>query len=78
MKFQTKLHRRTLAEFGLTVFVFGMISFGYVVIIQFIRPEWLTGSLSHLIHIRLDTFGVVAFAAAALGFLTFRLFRTPS
>ena len=77
MMTQAKL-RRVFADFGLTVFVFGMISFGYVTTVQFMHPGWLKLPLSHLVNIRIDTFGMVAFAAAALGFLMFRLFRTAS
>ena len=62
---------------GLTMFVFGILAWLYVVIIQITHPQWLLGQLAHYdvapFNWRLDDIGVLSFAVAALGFLVWRL-----
>jgi hypothetical protein len=60
-----------LGEF---IFLFGLIAWIYGVLVQFTHPEWLNLGLSHLVPwIRVDTFTIVSFIFAALGFLIWRL-----
>lgn len=55
-------------------FLFGLLAWVYGVLIQLIHPEWLPLSLSHLTPwIRVDTFTLISFVLAAIGFLTWRL-----
>jgi hypothetical protein len=59
---------------GEFLFLFGLLAWGYGVLIQLIHPEWLPLTLSHLIQwIRVDTFTILSFAASAGGFLIWRL-----
>jgi hypothetical protein len=60
--------------FGQFLFLFGLLSWFYGVLVQLIHPEWLTLSLSHLTPwLRVDTFTMMAFASAAVGFIIWRL-----
>ena len=60
-----------LGEF---IFLFGLIAWIYGVLIQLTHPEWLNLGLSHLVPwIRVDTFTIMSFIFAALGFLIWRL-----
>ena len=66
-----KLIIKVVGEF---LFLFGLLAWVYGVLIQLIHPEWLTLGLSHLIPwIRVDTFTIISFIIAAIGFLTWRL-----
>jgi len=63
--------------FGLTIFIFGLLVWGYVVVIQVTHPCWLTDTLSHhafpLLNWRVDDVGMIGFAIAPLGFLMWYL-----
>jgi hypothetical protein len=66
-----KLIVKVAGEF---LFLFGISAWFYGVLVQLIHPEWLTLSLSHLIPwVRVDTFTIISFIIAAIGFLTWRL-----
>jgi len=56
----------------LTMFVFGLLLWGYVVAIQITHPEWLVGPFSHHafppLNWRVDDLGILGFVAALLGF----------
>ena len=68
-----KLIVKVVGEF---LFLFGMLAWVYGVLVQLIHPEWLTLSLSHLVPwIRVDTFTIISFIIAAIGFLIWRLFK---
>jgi len=61
----------------LTVFVFGLLVWGYVVLFQVVYPDWVSLPFSHIgifpLDWRLDDVGMVAFAVAAAGFLMWRI-----
>ena len=60
--------------FGEFLFLFGLIAWIYGVLVQLTHPEWLNLGLSHLIPwIRVDTFTIISFVVAAIGFLIWRL-----
>ena len=62
-----------LGEF---IFLFGLIAWIYGVLVQLTHPEWLNLGLSHLVPwIRVDTFTIISFIVAAIGFLIWRLSR---
>jgi hypothetical protein len=62
-----------LGEF---IFFFGLIAWIYGVLVQLTHPEWLNLGLSHLVPwIRVDTFTIISFIVAAIGFLIWRLSR---
>lgn len=62
---------KVIGEF---LFLFGLLGWVYGVMFQFIFPDWLTGGLSHFTPwIRVDTFTIVSFFIAAIGFLVWRL-----
>ena len=61
------------------MFVFGLLTWLYVVAIQITYPEWLSAPLAHYgippFNWRVDDIGVLGFAMAAFGFFTWRLER---
>jgi hypothetical protein len=62
---------KVIGEF---LFLFGLLGWFYGVLIQLFYPEWLPISLSHLTPwIRVDTFTMISFVIAAIGFLIWRL-----
>jgi len=69
--------RGLLRAVALTAFVFGLLVWVYVVVIQVTHPEWLVEPFSHVdvfpFDWRLDEVGMAAFAVAAVGFLVWRI-----
>ena len=64
---------------GEFLFLFGLIGWIYGVLIQLIHPEWQYTSLSTLIPwIQVNTFAIVSFIVAAIGFLIWRLTKELS
>lgn len=65
-----------LSIIGLTAFLFGLLVWVYVVIIQLTHPTWLPGPFSHVnifpFNWRLDNIGIAAFAISAVGFLVWQ------
>jgi hypothetical protein len=63
-----------LKVLGQASFLFGSLGWFYGVLIQVTHPEFLPTTLSHLTPwIRVDTFTMVAFVFAILGFVVWRL-----
>ena len=66
-------------EIGLTMFVFGLLTWLYVIVFQFLHPHAVTGGalFSHLpfppFDWRLDDVGMLSFAVSAIGFLVWRI-----
>jgi hypothetical protein len=62
---------------ALTALVFGLLVWGYVVLIQVTHPDWVAAPFSHIgvfpFDQRLDEMGMAGFAVAAIGFLFWRL-----
>lgn len=62
---------------ALTAFVFGLLVWGYVVLVQLAYPDWVSGSFSHVglfpFDWRLDDVGMAAFLVAAIGFLFWQI-----
>ena len=70
----TKNLKIVLMVVGESLFFFGLLAWIYGVLVQLIHPEWLPLSLSHLITwIRVDTFTIINFIIAAIGFIIWRL-----
>jgi hypothetical protein len=71
-----------LRAVALTVFVFSLLVWGYVVVIQVTHPEWLPAPFSHVntfpFNWRLDEIGMTAFALAAVGFLVWQIERNTA
>jgi hypothetical protein len=64
---------------GEFLFLFGLLAWVYGVIVQLTHPEWLYDGLSHLTPwIRVDTFTIICFVVAAIGFLIWRLAKELS
>jgi hypothetical protein len=72
--------RLLLNTLGITVFVFGLLLWGYSVTIQITHPEWLTDALTHrvfpLLNWRVDDIGIIGFAIAPFGFFTWIISRS--
>jgi len=63
---------------ALTVFVFSLMVWCYVVLIQVTHPDWLPQSFSSHIDFppfnwRLDDVGMLAFALAVIGFVAWQI-----
>ena len=62
---------------ALTAFLFGLLVWAYVVVIQVTYPEWLAEPFSHVNYFpfnwRLDEVGMTAFAVSAVGFLVWQI-----
>jgi hypothetical protein len=62
---------------ALTAFVFGLLIWVYVVVIQVTHPRWIVTHISHVnifpLNWRLDDVGMMAFAVATLGFLVWQI-----
>jgi hypothetical protein len=70
------LKLKIIEVFGEFIFLFGLIAWIYGVLVQLTHPEWLNLGLSHLVPwIRVDTFTIISFIVAAIGFLIWRLSR---
>jgi hypothetical protein len=69
-----------LNTLGITVFVFGLLLWGYSVTIQLTQPELLASTLTHhaflLLGWRVDDVGIIGFAIAPLGFFTWIISRS--
>lgn len=66
-----------LEPVALTMFVFGLAAWLYVVGIQITHPEWLSAPLAHYgvipFNWRVDDVGILSFAIAGFGFFVWRL-----
>jgi hypothetical protein len=62
---------------ALTAFVFGLLVWVYVIVIQVTHPIWVTEPFSHIqvfpFDWRLDEVGMAAFAVAAVGFFVWQI-----
>jgi hypothetical protein len=60
-----------------TAFLFGVLVWIYVVVVQLTHPQWMTEPFSHVdffpFNWRLDEAGMTAFAVAAVGFLVWQI-----
>ena len=58
---------------ALTVFVFSLLVWVYVVVVQLTHPDWVILPFSHIdifpLNARVDEVGITAFGIAAVGFL---------
>ena len=66
-----------LRSLALTMFLFSLLVWVYVVLIQVTHPEWLTEQFSHVNYFpfnwRVDEVGMAAFGLAAVGFLVWQI-----
>ena len=73
MKLGTETRRALLS----TLFVFGLLTWLYVVLVQMVYPDWMSAPLTHInvfpLNLRVDVSGIVAFAVSALAFFLLRL-----
>jgi len=62
---------------SVTGFVFSLLVWVYVVVIQVTHPSWLRGPFSHIpvfpFNWRVDDVGITAFAVAAVSFLLWQM-----
>lgn len=69
----SRLNLIVLRVIGEFLFLFGLLAWIYGVLIQLFYPQWLPLQLSHLTPwLRVDTFTIIGFFVAALGFLLWR------
>jgi len=64
---------------ALTVLVFSLLVWSYVIVIQVTHPDWLPVSFSHVQYPpfdwRMDDIGMLAFAFAVVGFFVWQIER---
>jgi hypothetical protein len=69
-----------LNTLGITVFVFGLLLWGYSVTIQLTQPELLADTLTHHVfpplNWRVDDVGIIGFAIAPFGFFAWIISRS--
>jgi hypothetical protein len=75
MKLRTETRRALLS----TLFLFGLLTWLYVIAVQLAYPEWLDEPLTHIdifpLNLRVDVTGMVAFVVSAVAY--FFLQMTP-
>jgi uncharacterized BrkB/YihY/UPF0761 family membrane protein len=73
MKLRTETRRALLS----TLFLFGLLTWVYVVILQMAHPEWLSEPLTHIdvfpFNLRVDVTGMMAFVVSMLAFFFLQL-----
>jgi len=67
---------------AMTMFVFGLLVWLYVIAIQITHPCWVSEQFSHLnfppLNWQMDEVGILAFAVAAFGFFVWQVEETRS
>lgn len=67
---------KILKAASLTLFVFGLLGWGYIVLATVSHPETLEIQLTHLTPwLREDTFGIISFIVAFFSFFVWNLLR---
>ena len=73
MKLRTEIRRAFLS----TLFLFGLLTWLDVAIVQLTHPEWLSEPFTHInafpFNLRTDVTGIVAFVVSALAFFFLQL-----
>jgi hypothetical protein len=73
MKLRTETRRALLS----TLFLFGLLTWLYVVIVQMIDPKWMSEPLTHInafpLNLRVDVTGIAAFVISALAFFVLQM-----
>jgi heme/copper-type cytochrome/quinol oxidase subunit 3 len=73
MKLRLEIRRALLS----TIFLFGLLTWLYVIAVQLTYPDWMSGPLTHInifpFSLRVDITGIVAFVASALAFFLLQL-----
>ncbi|MGP8128056.1 MAG: hypothetical protein ACLP9D_09630 [Candidatus Bathyarchaeia archaeon] len=73
MKLTTETRRALFSTF----FLFGLLTWLYVIILQITHPEWVTEPLTHVnafpFNFRVDLTGMVAFVVSALAYFFLQL-----
>lgn len=65
--------RFIIMAFLRTIFLFGLLSWGYVVAMQVVHPESVFWGLAWWLPIRMDYFGEIGFISAAVAYLLVNL-----
>jgi heme/copper-type cytochrome/quinol oxidase subunit 3 len=73
MKVRLETRRALLS----TIFLFGLLTWLYVIVVQLTYPDWMSEPLTHInifpFNLRVDITGIVAFVASALAFFLLQL-----
>lgn len=76
-----KISSNIVCAFFATTFLFGLLTWGYVILVMIIHPDWVADSLTHLrifpLNMRVDVTGIVAFIVSALSFFLLQLTPRP-
>jgi hypothetical protein len=79
MRRAVEVFAATVRVVGEVLFLYGLLGWGYGVLVQLTYPDWLPMRLSHLTAwIRLDTFTIMSFILSMVGFFIWRLTKELS
>jgi heme/copper-type cytochrome/quinol oxidase subunit 3 len=72
-----KLRAETRHAVLSTIFLFGLLTWLYVVLVQMVNPDWMSAPLTHLdvfpLNLRVDLTGILAFIVSAVAFFLLQL-----
>jgi hypothetical protein len=79
MKSRQEVFIAAVRVVGEALFLYGLLGWTYVVLIQVTHNSWLSLGLSHLTTwIRVDTFAILSFIISIVGFFMWRLTKELS
>ena len=68
--------RKIVQAASLTLFIFGLLGWLYIIAVTLVHPETLTIQLTHFASWpREDTFGIVSFAVSFISFFIWNLLK---
>jgi hypothetical protein len=72
-----KLRTETRRAFLSTLFLFGLLTWLYVIAVQLVHPDWVSSPLTHInafpFNLRVDLTGIAAFVLSGLAFFFLQL-----
>jgi len=65
---------KIIKSLALTGTIYGYLGWLYVILVNFLYPQWLELPLSHItLFLRTDIFGIICFIVSALCFFVYKL-----
>ena len=69
---------RIIRSLSLTLFIFGLLGWLYLILMLVVYPDTLSMPLTHLLpYPREDTFGMICFAISMVSFFVWRMSKEP-
>jgi hypothetical protein len=70
------MSRRFVLALARTVFLYGLLTWGYVIALQLRHPGWVYDVLAEWVPIRLDYFGEAAFILSMVAYFMLKFWET--